>query len=254
MESLRFHPSNLTVTWGVLVSRRLLVMKDSSAKENDSRNGATRDPQRTQERILAAALKEFSAKGFSGARVDAIARRAAINKRMLYHYFGDKGGLFREVLRQKMAQRAAWLAASPMDPIELLPYWFRLACQDLEWIRLLEWEALQGSDKRVIHQKQRREAMASAVAKIRRRQQLGLLSKTLDPRHLLLSHMALTMFPLAFPQITRLVTGFCVSDPRFQRGRSEFLRRFSAALRTNRRPKRSRNTRGNINRETGRTV
>jgi len=227
-------------------------MKNSGSMQFDSGNAARRDPRRTQERILGAALKEFSAKGFSGARVDAIARRASINKRMLYHYFGDKGGLFREVLRQKMAQRAAWLAASPMDPIELLPYWFRLACQDREWIRLLEWEALQGSDKKVIHQKQRREAMASAVAKIRRRQQLGLLSKGLDPRHILLSHMALTMFPLAFPQITRLITGFCVSDPRFQRGRSEFLRRFSAAWRANRRPKRPRRARGNIDRTKGR--
>ena len=196
----------------------------------DPGKSAARDPRRTQERILAAALAEFSAKGFSGARVDVIARRAAINKRMLYHYFGDKKALFREVLRQKMAERAAWLAASPMDPIELLPYWFGLACQDPKWIRLLEWEALQGSDRNVIHQKRRREAMAKAVAKIRRRQRLGLLSKNLDPRHLLLSHMALTMFPLAFPQITRLITGLSASEPRFQRARSEFLRRFSAGL------------------------
>ena len=190
--------------------------------------------------------------GFSGARVDAIARRAAINKRMLYHYFGDKEGLFREVLRQKMAQRAAWLAASPMDPIELLPYWFGLACQDPDWIRLLEWEALQGSDKKVIHEKKRREAVVRAVAKIRLRQKLGLLSKELDPRHVLLSHMALTMFPVAFPQITRLITGRAVSDPRFQKARSEFLRRFSAALRLNRSRKRSRCVRGNIRRRSER--
>ena len=60
---------------------------------------ATRDPDRTRSRILAAALAEFSSKGFAGARVDAIARRAKGNKRMLYHYFGDKEGLFRAVLR-----------------------------------------------------------------------------------------------------------------------------------------------------------
>ena len=227
-------------------------MKDSGAEEIDSGKGAARDPRRTQERILAAALKEFSAKGFSGARVDAIARRAAINKRMLYHYFGDKEGLFREVLRQKMAQRAAWLAASPMDPIELLPYWFDLACKDPDWIRLLEWEALQVFERKLIDEKKRREALARAVAKIRRRQKLGLLSKALDPRHLLLSHMALTIFPVAFPQITRLITGFSVSDPRFQKARSEFLRRFSATMQTNRRRKRPRGLRGNINLTSGR--
>ena len=60
------------------------------------------------QRILEAALQEFAAKGFAGARVDVIARRARINKRMLYHYFGDKEGLFREVLRRKIADRSAW--------------------------------------------------------------------------------------------------------------------------------------------------
>ena len=102
----------------------------------------TRNPERTQERILQAAFKEFAAKGFAGARVDAIAQRAAINKRMLYHYFGDKEALFREVLRRKIEQRQAWGVATPDDPRESLPYWFDLACKDKDWIRLLEWEAL----------------------------------------------------------------------------------------------------------------
>src|SRR6185436_20405771 len=97
-----------------------------------------RNPEQTQQRILEAALQEFAAKGFAGARVDVIAQRARINKRMLYHYFGDKDGLFREVLRRKIAERSAWLATAPEDPAERLPVWFRLACRDPEWIRLLE--------------------------------------------------------------------------------------------------------------------
>src|SRR6266568_5174431 len=120
-----------------------------------------RDPQRTRERILSAALGEFVAKGFAGARVDVIARRAAVNKRMLYHYFGDKAGLFREVLRSKMAQRAAWAASSPDDPAESLPYWFELALQDLDWIRLQQWEALQAGTGKVMDEEARRKAAAA---------------------------------------------------------------------------------------------
>src|SRR5947208_17097606 len=101
---------------------------------------AGRNPRQSQGRILQAAMEEFSAKGFAGARVDVIARRAAINKRMLYHYFGDKAGLFREVLRRKMAQRAAWAASSPDDPAESLPYWLELALRDRDWIRLQQGE------------------------------------------------------------------------------------------------------------------
>lgn len=58
----------------------------------------SRNPQRTHAMILDAATEEFAAHGFGGARVDAIAARARTNKRMLYHYFGDKEGLYLAVL------------------------------------------------------------------------------------------------------------------------------------------------------------
>ena len=118
--------------------------------------GGARNPRRTSGRILSAALKEFAAKGFAGARVDVIARRASINKRMLYHYFGNKRHLFREVLRRKMAERQAWAENLSGDPAETLSFWFEAACKDPDWTRLFEWEALQGDGKKVIDEKQRR--------------------------------------------------------------------------------------------------
>ena len=51
---------------------------------------ALRDPERTSAAILEAATREFAEKGFGGARVDSIAARAGTNKRMLYHYFGER--------------------------------------------------------------------------------------------------------------------------------------------------------------------
>ena len=71
-----------------------------------ARRPIIRDLNRTREKILAAALAEFSARGFAGARVDAIARRARVNKRMLYYCFGAKQDLYREVLRRKLAERS----------------------------------------------------------------------------------------------------------------------------------------------------
>ena len=68
------------------------------------RPGASiRDPERTKASILAAATREFTEKGFGGARIDAIARRARINKRMLYHYFGGKELLYLAVLEESYA-------------------------------------------------------------------------------------------------------------------------------------------------------
>ena len=191
---------------------------------------ALRNPARTRRRILAAAFKEFAAKGFAGARVDQIARRAAINKRMLYHYFGDKEGLWREVLRRKIAERQVWGAATPDDPAESLPYWFELACRDREWIRLLKWEALQFLDKPLIDEEKRRQAAKQAVGRIQRRQALGHLAGGPDARYVLLAMMALTTFPVAFPQLTRLIAGEAVSTARFRKAQKHFLRKFAAAF------------------------
>jgi AcrR family transcriptional regulator len=193
-------------------------------------NGATRNPERTRERILSAALKEFAAHGFAGARVDAIARRAAINKRMLYHYFGDKEDLFKAVLRRKIAERQAWAESLSGDPAESLPFWFEAACKDLDWVRMLEWEALQDVDKKLIDAKQRRAVITSGLKRIRQRQARGQISSDLDPRHVMLTMRSLTMFPAAFPQQTELIMGRPVSDAKFQRERGAFLKKFAVAF------------------------
>src|SRR5208282_2043858 len=157
-----------------------------------------RNPERTRARILSAALKEFAAKGFAGARVDAIARRAAINKRMLYHYFGDKEGLFRAVLRRKIAERQAWAESLSGDPAESLTFWFEATCKDGDWVRLLEWEALQGDERKVIDERQRLAAVASALKRIRQQPGRGQMSPGLDPRHVILAMRSLNTFPVAF--------------------------------------------------------
>ena len=57
-----------------------------------------RDPVRTKRDILLAAREEFVEHGLEGARVDRIAERAGANKRMLYHYIGNKEALYARVL------------------------------------------------------------------------------------------------------------------------------------------------------------
>ena len=200
------------------------------AKTARTDNASLRNPHRTRERILAAALKEFSAKGFAGARVDVIARRATINKRMLYHYFGDKEALFKAVLRRKISERQAWAETLSGDPAETLAFWFKAACKDMDWVRMLEWEGLQHNGK-IIDEKERLETVARGLDRIRQRQARGLVTKDLDPRQIMLAMRSLTMFPAAFPQLTRLITGRPLHDPVFQKERAEFLKKIAAAFR-----------------------
>jgi len=197
----------------------------------NSQAAVVRDPERTSGRILAAALAEFAAHGFSGARVDAIARRAGTNKRMLYHYFGDKEALFRAVLRKKISERQARAETLSGNPEDNVPFWFEAACKDPEWVRMLEWEALQNPRRKVIDEKLRLAAVAHGLKRIRQRQKRGQLSSEFDPRQLMLTIRSLTMFPMAFPQLTKHIMGREVHDPRFQRERMEFLRKFSSAFR-----------------------
>lgn len=88
-----------------------------------AKSSKTRDPKVTRARILAAAKAEFARKGLGGARVDDIAARAKTNKRMLYHYFGNKEDLFRITLEDAYAEfreAEAKLEIEKDDPITAL--------------------------------------------------------------------------------------------------------------------------------------
>ena len=114
---------------------------------------ANRDPEATKAKILAAALREFSAKGISGARVDAIAARAKVNKRMLYYYFESKEGLFREILRRRLAERAAKLQASNVaDPGSAGRAHGAARSGETEYTRLPMWEALETDPDRPVNE------------------------------------------------------------------------------------------------------
>jgi len=92
-----------------------------AVRDRAARRAVTRDPERTRAAILAAATAEFTAKGLTGARVDAIAKSAGANKRMIYHYFGDKDGLYLAVLEATYAAiRTAELELhlGDRDPVE----------------------------------------------------------------------------------------------------------------------------------------
>lgn len=85
-----------------------------------------RDAEATRQRILEAAREVFAHSGLGGARVDLIAERAGVNKRMLYHYFGSKKALFTAVLEQayldirRAEQRLNLDRLPPLEALERL--------------------------------------------------------------------------------------------------------------------------------------
>jgi AcrR family transcriptional regulator len=85
--------------------------------------GRARSPRAAQtgkrEAILAAALEEFSARGFAAARLDDVARRAGVAKGTIYLYFRDKETLFQELVRAEMSPVVAALEAMPAGDVPL---------------------------------------------------------------------------------------------------------------------------------------
>ena len=81
---------------------RLLQGKDSRTDAHEP--SRKRDAERTRNALLKSGLKEFSQNGFLGTRMEKVAKGAKCNIRMLYHYFGDKKGLYAAVLEAAYAE------------------------------------------------------------------------------------------------------------------------------------------------------
>jgi len=85
----------------------------AQAERAGSSPRAERQAQR-REAILAAALDEFSARGFAATRLDDVAKRADVAKGTIYLYFRDKESLFQELVRAMLSPIVSRVAGAPM--------------------------------------------------------------------------------------------------------------------------------------------
>jgi AcrR family transcriptional regulator len=169
--------------------------------------GFARDPERTVQSILAAATTEFAEKGLGGARVDAIAERAGVNKRMLYHYFGDKDGLFLAVLENAYAAiRAAevQLQLDRAEPVEslrtLARFTWQYFLQHPEFLSLLATENLHRAEH--LHKSSSVHRIHSSFLTTLREilskgERQGLFKKDIDPVYVYLTIASLGAFYLS---------------------------------------------------------
>jgi AcrR family transcriptional regulator len=106
---------------GTAVRRRVAHVARSGSAQNPVL--LVKDAERTQADILEEATKEFSRNGYSGGRINEIARRTRTSKRMIYYYFGSKKGLYKAVLFEHYRRLRADEGALHLDeppPLEAL--------------------------------------------------------------------------------------------------------------------------------------
>lgn len=93
------------------------------ATTRDTTTGTKRQRGASRARLLAAAREEFARRGLEGARVDEIARRAGVNKQLVYHHFENKDDLYRHVLESVYAEiraRERRLDLGALPPVEAM--------------------------------------------------------------------------------------------------------------------------------------
>lgn len=189
-----------------------------------SGRGTGRDPDATRLVILAAATDEFARYGLGGARVDRIAERAGINKRMLYYYFGHKDDLFLAVLEdsyQRIRRAEVALNLTRIDPVEgvrrLIAFTWDYYLEHPEFIRLLNSENLHQAE----HLKRSRDirAMHSPLVAtledlLERGRRSGVFRGGVDPVQLYISIAGLAYFYLSNQHTLSTIFGRDLHAPR----------------------------------------
>jgi TetR/AcrR family transcriptional regulator len=177
----------------------------------------------TKLRLLNAATFEFAERGFAGARIDEIARRAQLNKQLIYHYYGGKKQLYAAVLTdmvRRLQTEGAGSLAREFDSNRILEFQLRLLHVvrgpiGRQWVRLLMFEALE-ADGAIHLEEARRRVYEGGVLAVEVAQGRGELDPALDARMLRMVLLGLALVPSLLPQITKMVTGMDQQTPEFE--------------------------------------
>lgn len=167
----------------------------------------TRDADRTQQAILRAAMAEFHELGLGGARMENIAERAGVNKRLIYYYFGSKEALFLAALEAtyadiRQAERELRLASlTPAEGVRrLVAFTWNHYLAHPEFLTLLNSENLHRA-KHLKQSKRVREMNSPLVQMLGDLLERGRLDGTfrggVDPVHLYISIAGLAYFYLS---------------------------------------------------------
>jgi TetR/AcrR family transcriptional regulator len=171
-----------------------------------------RDPERTKARIIDAAIEEFSAKGYAGARVTEIAARAGVNQQLIGYYFDGKQGLYREIGR-RWRDHEEQSAPDDMDLTEMIRHYVRASADVRLGGRLLAWQGLADTGEDDADAPERDARLRQEVEALRGRQQAGELDDRLDPAALHLISLAAANALAVYPQLARGLFGADATSP-----------------------------------------
>jgi AcrR family transcriptional regulator len=182
-----------------------------------------KDNLQTRERILLAAQKEFAARGYSGARMEAIARGAAINKAMLFYYFSSKDNLYRTVLQGVFSEifgEIGRFISGQLTPdlfLEKFPeIYIRFIARHPDLLRIMVFDLIHNPENVaaamavIVHEKI--SCMPNPLlGLIKRWHGQGLISEG-DPLHFMMNIVALSIFSFIGKPMVEAISGIKVAN------------------------------------------
>jgi TetR/AcrR family transcriptional regulator len=186
-----------------------------------SRLGSRGHPEQSRAAILQAAVREFARDGVAGARTDAIARAAKVNKALLYYYFKDKEALYGAVLDQVFGGLVAHLGevfSRDLPPREkILAYagaHFDYVASHPLYPRIVQGEMMGVGRARTNHLEQIVKKyfrpLFGRIAEVLKQGQFSGEFRPVDPLHFIPSMIAVIVFYFTSAPVMRLMTG---TDP-----------------------------------------
>ncbi len=199
----------------------------------DPRDDAEAAPETTptsREALLEAAIHEFAERGYEGVRIEHVAKRAGFNKSLIYRYFGDREGLFREALRSQFEKRSGLLDRVPDDLGEILAWWTSTTLADSNFVRMILRESLDYAGDEPIESAARSAYYETQKQMLDRLREEGTVDERFDRDMLFLALLAVVVLPAIMPQVVRLATGEDVTSSAFKTRWEDFLHRLAGAL------------------------
>ncbi len=181
-----------------------------------------RDAGRSRQNILDAALSEFADKGYAGARVREIARRAGVNTQLISYYFGGKEGLYNELVAS-WRQREAALDRSTLSFADVVVSYLQMFAERPEPLRMFVWEGLTRKGPRP-EEPGAPGGEDPEVTELRERQAAGEIAADLDPGYLALAAMGAVATLVTMPDMVERLCGVRADS-------DEFVSRFAEQLR-----------------------
>jgi len=206
------------------------------------RMGTRGQPEESRAAILQAAAQEFARHGIDGARTDAIAREASVNKALLYYYFKDKETLYSAVLDSAFAGLKATVfrvLASDLPPREkMLAYvgaYFDFIASNQMYPRLMQREMMRAREGQSSHIDKIINAYIRPIfRKVSELMQQGIAAgefRPVNPAHFVPSMVAMIVFYFSSAPMMQKIVGFNpLTTERIAERRAAVLDFISAAL------------------------